>query len=146
MNYRKANLNDLDSLAILFDQYRVFYKKQADLPAARAFLKERLTKGDSNVYVAESDNELLGFVQLYPLFSSTRMKKLWLLNDLFVSAKHRGKGISKKLIAKAKNLVKESGACGMYLETGHTNHIGNQLYPKTGFKLNENSNFYEWDV
>ena len=74
--------------------------------------------------------------QLYPLFSSTRVSKYWVLNDLFVASEYRGKGYSKLLIGKAKELVKDSNACGMMLETEKSNKIGNNLYPKTGFKIN----------
>lgn len=145
MNYRKATLNDLDQLSNLFDGYRVFYRKESDIASVKSFLKDRLTKSDSVIYVAEnSDGELAGFTQLYPLFSSTRMKKIWLLNDLFVNPTFRGKGVSVGLIEKAKTLVIESGAHGMFLETEKTNTIGNNLYPKVGFSLNESSNYYEW--
>ena len=48
------------------------------------------------------------------------------------------------LIDKAKELVKDSNACGMMLETEKSNKIGNNLYPETGFKKNDLSNFYEW--
>jgi GNAT superfamily N-acetyltransferase len=74
------------------------------------------------------------------------MKKFWLLNDLFVHPEFRGNGISIGLIQKAKDLVLESKACGMYLETEKSNLIGNHLYPKTGFELNTSVNFYEWNV
>ena len=97
--------------------------------------------------MAENDEQkLAGFVQLYPLFSSTRMKKLWLLNDLFVNSKFRKKGVSIGLIEKAKELVIKSNACGMFLETEKSNLVGNNLYPKTGFALNKDSNFYEWSA
>ncbi|MFT6871357.1 MAG: GNAT superfamily N-acetyltransferase [Roseivirga sp.] len=68
---------------------------------------------------------------------------MWLLNDLFVSPEFRGKGISVKLIERAKELVKDSSACAMFLETERSNLIGDNLYPKTEFKLNEGSNFYK---
>ncbi len=144
MIYKKVAIEDLDKLSILFDAYRVFYKKETDIAAAKFFLKERLNLKDSEIFVAEENGLLLGFTQLYPLFSSTRMKKFWLLNDLYVAVEHRGKGISKGLIERAKILVKETNACGMFLETGRDNVIGNKLYPKTGFTLNEVSNYYEW--
>ena len=32
----------------------------------------------------------------------------------------------------------------MMLETEKSNKIGNNLYPETGFKKNDLSNFYEW--
>ena len=147
MNIRKASMADLDQLSKLFDGYRVFYRKPTNLEAARNFLGNRLDQSDSEIFVCEmEDGKLVGFTQLYPLFSSTRMKKLWLLNDLFVHQEFRGKGVSIGLIDRAKELVRETEACGMFLETEKTNDIGNNLYPKTGFVLNEGSNYYSWDV
>ena len=145
IKYRKAGIEDVESLAVLFDMYRVFYRKESDIVGARAFLSERISNSDSILYVAEySENKLVGFVQLYPLFSSTRMKRLWLLNDLFVHSDFRNQGVSIGLIDQAKALVLETNACGMFLETERTNVVGNNLYPKTGFSLNEASNYYEW--
>lgn len=145
MIIREAQLADLEQLALLFDGYRVFYRKESDVESAKEFLLERLQQKDSEIFVCEmEDGKLAGFVQLYPLFSSTRMKKLWLLNDLFVNSDYRGKGASVALIEKAKDLVRVSRACGMFLETEKNNVIGNNLYPKTGFELNTGSNYYEW--
>lgn len=145
MVYRKADNKDIEAVAELFNAYRVFYRKDSDLEGARQFLSERMRNGDSEIFVAEtSKKRLAGFVQLYPLFSSTRMKRLWLLNDLFVNPEFRSKGISVGLIERTKQLAKETDACGLCLETEKSNVIGNNLYPKTGFVLNEASNFYEW--
>jgi GNAT superfamily N-acetyltransferase len=56
---------------------------------------------------------MVGFVQLYALFSSTRMKKLWLLNDLYVDENYRSKGYSVVLINKAKEPCKATKTCGL---------------------------------
>ena len=146
MNIREAKKLDLDQLSILFDSYRMFYGKESNTIVSKNFLENRLSNKDSKLFICEVNNILTGFVQLYPLFSSTRVSKYWLLNDLFVDSKYRGKGYSKLLINKAKELVKKSNACGMMLETEKSNKIGNNLYPKTGFKINQLSNFYEWIV
>ena len=69
------------------------------------------------------------------------MKKLWLLNDLYVEEEYRQKGISIALIDKAKELCRETGACQLSLETSKTNMVGNNLYPKTGFQLDTEANF-----
>ncbi|WP_278352052.1 GNAT family N-acetyltransferase [Chryseobacterium gleum] len=143
-NSRKAVVSDLPQLAELFDQYRVFYHKSSDIPAATNFLQERLERKDSEIFVAEENGKLTGFVQLYPIFSSTRMQRYWLLNDLYVNEKHRGKGYSKELIEASKELCSSSKACGILLETGKSNDIGNQLYPACGFELYDSVNFYEW--
>jgi ribosomal protein S18 acetylase RimI-like enzyme len=146
MKARKASISDIENLSNLFDHYRVFYKMESDLKGAKKFLLERIEKKESEIFVAESDaHELAGFVQLYPIFSSTRMKRLWLLNDLFVSENYRGQGISILLIDEAKKLCKESNACGLVLETAKSNVVGNKLYPKTGFALDLEHNYYSWD-
>ena len=141
---RKATLQDIGQLSELFDQYRIFYQKEPDLPAAEQFLTERIENRDSEIFIIESEGKLLGFVQLYPVFSSTRMKRYWLLNDLFVHENYRGKGFSKQLIEKAKEIAKSTDAGGILLETGKTNDIGNKLYPSCGFELYDEVNFYEW--
>ncbi len=143
---RKATIEDLKLIVELFDKYRVFYEKESDKEKAEEFLSDRLKHNESEIFIAETDNnDLVGFVQLYPLFSSTRMKRLWLLNDLFVDQDHRGKGISKQLIEAAKNLCNQSNACGLILETAKSNILGNELYPKVGFSLDSEHNYYSWD-
>lgn len=142
--YRKATSKDLEQLSQLFDDYRVFYHKTSDVKSAREFLEERINTNDSEIFVAEENGVLTGFTQLYPLFSSTRMKKYWLLNDLYVNPDHRGKGFSKGLIECSKNLCIQSNACGILLETGKDNIIGNTLYPSCGFEIYDEVNFYEW--
>jgi GNAT superfamily N-acetyltransferase len=147
MSVRNATIDDLTPLTLLFEAYRHFYKQSPDPEAAVIFLQERIISKDAEIFVAEGDKgELTGFVQLYPLYSSTRMKKLWLLNDLYVHPVQRGKGISVLLIERAKELCRQTGSAGMMLETAKTNDIGNQLYPRTGFTLDDAHNYYSWDV
>lgn len=141
----KAELTDLNQLVPLFDAYRVFYKYPSNVYDAEVFLKERITHAESVIYLALSKSGIaVGFAQLYPLFSSTRMKRLWLLNDLYVDEIHRGKGVSVMLIDAAKKLCMDTGACALTLETAKTNFIGNNLYIKTGFNLDQDHNYYEW--
>lgn len=143
----QATPENLVPLASLFDAYRIFYKKKSDVHAAKEFLSDRLTQQDSVIYIATSEmGSIAGFVQLYPLFSSTRMKKLWLLNDLFVMPEYRGQGISKLLIEKAKELAINTNSCGVMLETEKANIVANKLYMETGFTADSDHNYYSWDV
>ena len=147
MIIRKAELEDVISLGLLFDNYRQFYKKETDIGGAERFLTERMKNNESEIFVAENEEKgLMGFVQLYPVFSSTRMKRLWLLNDLFVESGYRGKGISNQLINECKNLCRRTESCGMILETAKDNAIGNNLYLKTGFVPDSDHNYYEWEI
>jgi len=143
----QATIIHLDRLAVLFDQYRVFYEKQSDVKAAKGFLRQRIEANESVIFVSFNEASVMtGFTQLYPLFSSTRMKRLWLLNDLFVEATFRGKGFSIALIESAKEHCRQTGGCGLILETAKSNDIGNKLYPKTGFKLDNEHNYYSWNL
>jgi len=143
MKVRQATISDLEGIVDLFDAYRVWYRKESNKVDARDFLEARLENGESIIYVVENNGALAGFTQIYPIFSSTRMQRMWLLNDLYVAPEYRGQGLSKQLIDAAKSLCKTTNACGILLETETSNHIGNKLYPRTGFEL-ENNNFYFW--
>lgn len=139
---RKATITDLETIVELFDLYRQFYQQMSDTKQAYAFLEARFKHSDSEIFVAETEHQLVGFVQLYPIFSSVRMQRLWLLNDIFVLKEFRGNGLSKSLIFAAQQLAKETKACGLLLETATDNLIGNQLYLAMGFELQSESNFY----
>ncbi|MFS0779505.1 GNAT family N-acetyltransferase [Neobacillus sp. 3P2-tot-E-2] len=142
MSIQKATLNELNFLTELFDSYRVFYKQESDIEGARAFLKERLVNEDSVVFIAYDESNPVGFVQLYPAFSSVSMKRSWILNDLYVNASARKKGFGEKLIKKAIEFAEETGAKGLSLETGHDNVTAQSLYEKIGFKKESNYFYY----
>jgi GNAT superfamily N-acetyltransferase len=146
LTIRPAAERDIEELLHLFERYRNFYKQSADHPGARAFLLERMRKKESVIHIAILENQIIGFTQLYPLFSSLHMKRTWLLNDLYVLAEHRGKGISKRLLETAKQLARQTSAAGIILETQKTNIIGNSLYPSCGFVLYGSNNFYWWQT
>ena len=141
---KRAHQGHLNGLVHLFDAYRMFYKKESNLEGAKHFLRERMQQKESIIFVALLEEKLVGFTQLYPLFSSTNMMPIWLLNDLFVAKEHRGKQISKGLI-KAAEHCKITKANGISLETEKNNIPGNALYIKMGFTLDQEHNFYYWE-
>ncbi|MGH8077363.1 MAG: GNAT family N-acetyltransferase, partial [Lysobacter sp.] len=94
---RRATLDDIDAVALLFDAYRRFYHQPGDLPRARAFLLERMQLNQSLVLIAERDGTAVGFTQLYPMFSSVRTAPIWILNDLYVADTARRCGVARRL-------------------------------------------------
>jgi ribosomal protein S18 acetylase RimI-like enzyme len=129
-----ASFDHLSKLAPLFDAYRVFYGQPSDVEAARAFLHERFMLGENVVFVAMLEDRAVGFTQLYPMFSSVSLRRMWILNDLYVEADIRGQRVGERLIERAVQLAKESGARGIQLETAHTNTSGQKLYERLGFQ------------
>lgn len=145
MKIVRATPDHLKGLAHLFDAYRQFYRQASDLEGSRAFLAERMQKQESVIFIAlDEQGNYTGFTQLYPLFSSTRMRRVWLLNDLFVAADFRKQGVAHALLDAAKGLARQTNAAGVSLETERNNHPANNLYPTVGFELDEEHNFYFW--
>jgi GNAT superfamily N-acetyltransferase len=140
-----ANKTDIDTVSELFDGYRQFYRKSSDLAGANAFITDRLTQNDSIIFLAKEGNTGLGFVQLYPIFTSVRMGKLWLLNDLFVSENARKKGLGKLLMEKAVEFSEQSGAKGLMLQTEISNVNAQALYEKLGWIKDNECYYYNFD-
>ncbi|MED3687440.1 GNAT family N-acetyltransferase [Peribacillus butanolivorans] len=145
MGIQKATLNELDSLTELFDLYRVFYEQTSNLEGAREFLKERLTNEESVIFIAFDGDNPIGFVQLYPSFSSVSMMRSWVLNDLFVKGNARKKGFGEELLKAAIAFAKETGAKGVSLETDKDNGNAQKLYEKIGF-IRESNYFYYFSI
>jgi GNAT superfamily N-acetyltransferase len=141
MKIIKAELKHLDQLAVLFDRYRIFYKQDSNLNGAIAFLNNRISQNESVIYIAVLNERMVGFTQLYPIFSSVSMEPMYLLNDLFVSNDCRGKGIGHALINASKDLCKQLDFKGLALQTEITNPAQN-LYTRLGFIKDPDLHFF----
>lgn len=135
MQIKRITISDYQLVINLFDKYRVFYKKPSDLALAERFIKERLDNNESVIFIAMADdNTPAGFTQLYPLISSGRAQRNWLLNDLYVEAGYRKLGIGEALIRTAMEFAKNTGAAFVKLETAVDNFTAQKLYESIGFE------------
>lgn len=124
---------DLEALSRLFDAYRQWYGQPADAAAARDWLRSRLRFGESKVLVARQGGTPVGFAQLYPAFSSVRLARAWILNDLFVLPATRRQGVARALLDAAANFAKEDGAAVISLETARGNDAARATYRAAGW-------------
>jgi GNAT superfamily N-acetyltransferase len=122
------SVEDIDAVAPLFDEYRMFYKAAPDRAGAREFLFDRFRLGESVLFIAYDADEPCGFVQLYPIFTSVEMRRLWLLNDLFVRDGVRRSGVGRALMRRAEEHARETGAAGLTLSTATDNAKAQALY------------------
>ena len=129
----RAELADLDALVPMFDGYRRFYGQPSDADGARTFLADRIKRGESVIFLAAVGGAIAGFAQLYPLFSSVSMQRLWLLNDLFVAPEARRSGAGRALLERAERWAAETGAKGLTLSTQITNLSAQRLYEACGW-------------
>ena len=121
----------------LFDQYRVFYEQESDIDRARAFTRVRLQEGDSVIFLAVVEEDVAGFVQMYPTFSSVSTARVWILNDLFVAQKARRCGVGRALLEHAADWARRNGALRLRLETAVDNLPAKALYESLDWEKEE---------
>ncbi len=141
---RRATIGDLDQLVQLFDAYRQFYGQQSDVIVARQFLSDRLTRDESIVLVAENGSAgTIGFVQLYPTFSSILTAPMYVLSDLFVIPEVRRRGVGTLLLKLAVETAHVTGAVRLELATAITNVSAQKLYESLGWQRDD---FYQYGL
>lgn len=131
---RQAVLADLPVLAPLFDGYRRFYGRPADVAAAETFLRERFDHGESVIFLAHAAGAPAGFTQLYPSFSSVSLARVFILNDLFVVPERRRTGVGSQLLHAATEHARALGAVRVSLNTDIQNTSAQAVYEARGWK------------
>ncbi|MCM3746832.1 GNAT family N-acetyltransferase [Paenibacillus pasadenensis] len=142
----EADPGMLRNLSELFHQYRLFYgyaDEQPQREAALDFIRERLERRDSVLLAAVVEDELAGFVQLYPVFSSLSMKRSWILNDLYVDRRWRGRGTARQLLHEAERHARSTGAAYIQLSTAPDNMAARRLYESEGYEQDTEFLTYE---
>ena len=144
LSVREVTSDDLSRLGPLFDAYRVFYGRTSNAYAAQLFLNERIRRNESKIFVAIDleTHQIIGFTQLYPSFSSLRLGRLWILEDLFVRGDMRRVGVASALMERAESFARESHAVGLTLSTAFANANANALYLKRGWRRDEEFAYY----
>lgn len=134
---RRATVDDVDSIAPLFNHYRMFYQQPSDEALARQFIGERLQRGESVIFLAEVGGKVVGFTQLFPSFSSVRAARAFVLNDLYVDVAARRLGVARALLQTAADFARADGAIRLELETDPDNRSAQALYRHMGWELYE---------
>jgi len=137
---------ELDEIAPLFDDYRMFYEQPSDQARAYNFLSQRITLNESVILLARRTARAVGFVQLFPSFSSVAMRRIWILNDLYVSPDDRHVGVATALLDSAYKHAVETGAVRLVLATAKGNEPARQLYAGNNWKEDEEFVHYQRNV
>ncbi|WP_110947837.1 GNAT family N-acetyltransferase [Pseudomonas bohemica] len=137
MRIIQATLEHLDLLTPLFVKYREFYGEHPFPDSSRDFLEKRLRREESVIYLAlpdDDDGKLLGFCQLYPSYSSLSLKRVWILNDIYVAEDARRQLVADHLIQKARKMARETQAVRMRVSTSANNEVAQKVYESIGFR------------
>lgn len=137
LSIRRAALADIDALVTLLDEYRHFYGQESDTRGTRRFLLDRFEQNESTVFLAFLYGRPVGFVQIYPSFSTVSLARTCILNDLYVSVDARRKGVGKKLLEAAASYCRQHGSIRLTLSTGVDNAAAQALYLEAGWRRDE---------
>ncbi|WP_175480533.1 GNAT family N-acetyltransferase [Gracilibacillus ureilyticus] len=131
---RQAVSQDIPGLTELMYTYIVdFYQRPK--PAAEKIdqLIDMLLTHDQGIqFVAEKDEELVGFATLYFSYSTTKADKITVMNDLFVVENERGNGVAQELFQACHHYSNENDFAHMAWVTVKDNYRAQRFYEKMG--------------
>ncbi len=151
MEIRKANLNDLDELMVLYkgqgdyhlglDADYYIESSEEGLAGDRKMLEETIRSGSEGLLVAVTDTGgLIGFVtftektESYP---DTKITKFGEVEELYVSPEARGLGAGKALLAAAESYFKNLGYDYMRLKSSVYNTSSHEFYKSQGYETRQ---------
>lgn len=142
-----AGPDHIPMLTPLFDAYRMYYGEASNVKAVEEFLLARMSDLQSVVYIAvgsrdDGPEEALGFIQLYPGFSSVSLQRVWNLNDVYVTEAARCSGVAHALVDKARHHAEQTDSAGLVTSIRHHNHPASSLFRSTGFVHDDEFEYY----
>jgi GNAT superfamily N-acetyltransferase len=119
----------------LWDGYNAFYGR-----AGATALPEEITAATwerfftpaepVHAFVAEYEGRVAGLVHYLFHRSTTRLRDVCYLQDLFTAEELRGRGIARRLIQAVYDAARAAGSSRVYWQTQTTNAPGRALYDK----------------
>ena len=140
----RANKSHIESVSILFDMYRQFYKYQKDLKNSKNYIHERIINEESIIFIATDNKRVIAFVQLYETFDSLNLNKKLVLYDLYVLEKYRKLGIGRKLMNKSKDFAINNNFLRIELSTSIDNYSAQKLYESLDYIRDKE--YYNYDL
>lgn len=141
MNIREATLDDyMDIYSLNKNGLGYDYPEEKTKEKLQIILNQPTDK----IFVAELDSRIIGYVHL-SAYECTYKESLKNLLTLVVDENFRNKGIGRRLMQKAEDWAKETGAKGIRLVSGFNRTEAHQFYQNCGYMLRkEQKNFIKW--
>jgi GNAT superfamily N-acetyltransferase len=129
----------MGTLLPLIATYQRFYEvEEIDEEHNRAFFSRFLAPSEDGVLLgAWRGEQLLGYACLYWHFTSLVPAETVLMNDLYVTAGHRGEGVGRALIEASAEVARQRGAHHLEWATAPDNETAQRLYDSTGAERSE---------
>jgi GNAT superfamily N-acetyltransferase len=122
-----------ETLLPMIADYQRFYEVEAiDEERNRVFFGRFIDPSEDGILIgAWEEDRLLGYACLYWHKSSLSAADTVLMNDLYVDAGSRGRGVGRSLIEAAAEIARSRGAHVLEWSTAPDNHTAQRLYDST---------------
>ena len=132
---RTAGDSDLDDLLPLMRAYCDFYgtspSDEALLTLSRSLLDDPEHEG-LQLIARDPDGAAVGFATIFWSWSTTRARRIAVMNDLYVTPEARGSGLAERLIAACADRCRAHGARRLEWQTALDNSRAQAVYERVG--------------
>jgi GNAT superfamily N-acetyltransferase len=130
---RPAREDEIEEMLPLIRAYCEFYEVEPQDDGLRTMFRTLINDPSQGaVFIAREGDSAVGFASLDWKWSSLKAARIGFLEDLFVDAGARGKGIADALIETCAERCRELGMPALLWETQPDNHRAQQVYNRTG--------------
>lgn len=140
MQIRPVTKEDVHQLTRLMIDYVIghYHQDGIEAPQVQAHILHLLENPSEGVqFVADMDGTIAGFATLYFSYSTLRLKRIVILNDLFVDERVRGQHVGEALFQHVRQYAEAGDFAFLQWETTKENHVAQRLYEKMGGELSD---------
>ena len=140
MRITLVGATDLPELLPLVRAYCDFYQATPSdrelLALSRALLADPKREGQQ-LLARDDTGRAVGFATLYWSWQTLAAARVGVMNDLFVAAEARGRGVAEGLIGACVERCREHGATRLVWQTASDNHRAQAVYARVGATRDE---------
>ncbi len=118
--------------------YIVDFYRQPDpgIEHLESFIRHLLDHPDQgHQLVAEHDETLVGFATMYFTWSTLKLKRFVIMNDLYVAVSARGHHVGEELFSAVLRYARDHDLGPVQWETAEDNRVAQALYEKMGGRV-----------
>ena len=151
MNIRAATADDAEAISKLASEFHAYLNSLGDSTKfyfnASTYLRDGFGQNPAFVgLVAESNEEVVGYLILDFGYDTDKSRRLAYVNDLFVTESWRSRGVGKALMTRGAELARQRGAEALWWGVYERNHSAMRFYEDLGAHYVEGIRFMVIDV
>ena len=131
LKIRRADERDISVLLILAEEF--MSEVEASREKRMKILRKALRNPDYELVVTELDGEIVGFIDQWIIHDFAHGARLSYIQNLYITSKHRSKGIGSKLLEEIIRSAENKGVLEIHVVTEFENKPAINLYRKHGF-------------